>query len=68
MDRRLTIAVIGLVMVLDMVLMAWLTAIGKDIPSELAGVLVFGLGALVPSPLSKTSVAPDVDGPVKPAG
>lgn len=61
-DRRLTIALVGAIALLALATAAALALIGRDAAAFLA-LATGGLGVLVPSPLSKTATAAEVDPP-----
>jgi len=48
-------------MIMDLIIIGLLAGLGRVIPDTLPTVILLGFATLAPSPLSKTSIAPDVD-------
>jgi hypothetical protein len=62
-DRRLTIFFIGAAALIATLGIIVLSALSKPVPDTLIGIAIGATGILSPSPLSKTTVAPDVAAP-----
>lgn len=58
-DRRLTVAFVGIGFIVAMAGSFALYAVGKDGASKMLDAALVILAALMPSPLSKTTTAPD---------